>query len=74
MIGINDAVRIAIMVVCVMYLVVSCRILSYEDPSQLKQLNAYFTWFLQPSLEEPNDARYVNAFATDEDELQAIGE
>lgn len=74
MIGIGDGVRIAIMVVCIMYLVVACRVLSYEDPSQLKHINEYFTWFLQPPLEEPSDARYVNAFATDEDELQALNQ
>lgn len=72
MIKSTDAVRIAMFVVAIMAIIACCRLLSYADRGEIEQLNENTTWLLLPSLGETRDARYVNAFATDEDELQAL--
>lgn len=74
MIGTDNVVRIAVLVVCLMCMIATCRFMLYADPYELKIASDYSMWLLRPSVEEPYDARYVNAFTTDEDELLAIEE
>jgi len=74
MIVTTDAVRIAIYVVTIMAFIACCRLLCYQEHGEIKRVNSYLTWLLVPSLDEPHNARYVNAFATDEEELQALNQ
>lgn len=56
-----------------MFLIACCRILSYSEPHDIEMCYDGLMWAFVPSIRNGPDARFVNTFDTDEDELQAIG-